>query len=89
MRVVEAPDVVDGREEGGGGDGADAGTERRRGARGSWPARCSILSSQYASCPLRGRMRANSGATTERKRPGGAGGGRGEQSAPHCPDGTR
>ena len=46
------------------------GTERRRGTRGSWTARCSIVASEYVSCPLRGRMRARSGATTERKRPG-------------------
>ena|SRR5215831_7919488 len=53
MGVGEARDVVDGGEEGGGGDGADAGTERRRGTRGSWTARCSIVASEYASCWLR------------------------------------
>jgi hypothetical protein len=50
--------------------GLTLGTERRRGTRGSWTARCSIRSSEYVSCRFRGRMMASSGATTERKRPG-------------------
>src|SRR6266436_3925770 len=33
--------------------GPTLGTERRRGTRGSWTARCSIVASEYASCWLR------------------------------------
>ena len=70
MRVAEALGIVDRSEEGGGGDGPMQGTERRRGTRGSWTARCSIRSSEYVSCRLSGPMTASSGPTTDSKRPG-------------------
>jgi hypothetical protein len=70
MCVVEALRIIDGGEEGGGGDGTDAGDRAQARHARSWTARCSIVASEYVSCPLRGRMRASSGATTERWRPG-------------------
>ncbi len=47
--------------------GPTHGAERSRGRRESWTARCSMVASEYASCRLRGRRRASSGATTESK----------------------
>ncbi len=46
MGVVEALRVIQGGDEGGGGDGPDAGTVRRRWRRGSCAARCSMAWSE-------------------------------------------
>ena len=70
MRVGEALGVVDRREEGGGGDGADAGDGAQARHAGILDGEVLDRSSEYASCWLRGRMTASSGATTESKRPG-------------------
>ena len=70
MRVAKALRIVDGGEEGGGGDGADAGDGAQALHAGILDGEVFVVASEYVSCPLRGRMRAYRGATTERTRPG-------------------